>query len=157
MTLHHVSAFRWIWLPFLDIRNPKIVITWTCAWCYLYNMYVSRKKRTNLFQWTQTWSPCQASPPNLPAGSFYSGSFFFFFFFFFGEEFCSDFLHICQLGEQDENGIVRSNIDFLICSKSIVLWPNLGKMTTKFRFRPTPPWQLGRMVMQFSVMIEDMM
>jgi hypothetical protein len=26
-------------------------------------------------------------------------------------------LHICQLGEVDENGIVRLNIDFLICIK----------------------------------------
>jgi hypothetical protein len=39
-------------------------------------------------------------------------------------EFCSDFLHICQLGEQDENGIVRLNIDFLICIKYIFLWQN---------------------------------
>jgi hypothetical protein len=37
-----------------------------------------------------------------------------------------------QLGEQDENGIVRLNIDFLICIKSIALWPNLGKITTNF-------------------------
>jgi hypothetical protein len=36
------------------------------------------------------------------------------------------------LGEQDENGIVRLNIDFLICIKYIVLWLNLGKMTTNF-------------------------
>jgi hypothetical protein len=36
------------------------------------------------------------------------------------------------LGEQDENGIVRLNIDFLICIKYIVLWPNLGKMKTIF-------------------------
>jgi hypothetical protein len=44
-----------------------------------------------------------------------------------------------QLGEQDENGIVRLNIDFFICIKYIVLWPNLGKIMKKFRFRATPP------------------
>jgi hypothetical protein len=38
--------------------------------------------------------------------------------------------YTCQLCEQDENGIICLNIDFLICIKSIVLWPNLGKMTT---------------------------
>jgi hypothetical protein len=48
------------------------------------------------------------------------------------------YTYICR-AKLDENGIVRLNIDFLICIKSIVLWPNLGKMTTKFRFRATPP------------------
>jgi hypothetical protein len=48
------------------------------------------------------------------------------------------------LGEQDENGIVRLNID--------LLWQNFGKITTKFSFRAT-----GRNGMQFSGMMEDMM
>jgi hypothetical protein len=39
---------------------------------------------------------------------------------------------LCIIPEQDEKGIVRLNIDFLICIKSIVLWPNLRKMTTNF-------------------------
>jgi hypothetical protein len=55
------------------------------------------------------------------------------------------------LGEQDENGIVHLNIDFLIWIKSIVLWPNLGKMMTKFRFRATPPQPLDGMVCYFQV------
>jgi hypothetical protein len=54
------------------------------------------------------------------------------------------------VGEQDENGIVRLNIDFLICIKSIVLWPNLGKIMKKFRFRATPPQPLGGMVCYFQ-------
>jgi hypothetical protein len=37
----------------------------------------------------------------------------------------------------------QSPIDFLICIQSIVLWPNLGKMTTKFCFRATPLEPLG--------------
>jgi hypothetical protein len=41
---------------------------------------------------------------------------------------------MCQLGEQDVDGIVRLNTDFLICIKYIVLRPNMGKMTTKFNF-----------------------
>jgi hypothetical protein len=36
------------------------------------------------------------------------------------------------LGELDENAIARLNIDFHICIKYIVLWPNLGKITTNF-------------------------
>jgi hypothetical protein len=88
-----------------------------------------------------------ASPPNLPAGKTIvftqdlssSSLSYYHLQHANGEEFCSDFLHICLLGEQVENGIVRLNIDFLNCIKSIVLWQYLGKSTTKFRFRATPP------------------
>ena len=44
--------------------------------------------------------------------------------------FCSDFLHIYQLGEMNEDDIVDLNTDFLICIKSIVLWSNLPKIMT---------------------------
>jgi hypothetical protein len=43
---------------FLNIRYPKIVITGTCAWRYLYIFYVYWKKRTSLLQWTETRFPC---------------------------------------------------------------------------------------------------
>jgi hypothetical protein len=59
------------------------------------------------------------------------------------------------LGEQDENGIVRLNIDLLICIKSIVLWPNLGKMMAKFPRNSSVT--AGRNGVLFSGMIEDTM
>jgi hypothetical protein len=50
-------------------------------------------------------------------------------------------------------GIVRLNIDFLICIKSIVLWQNMGKIS----FPRNSSVTTGRNGMQFSGMIEDMM
>jgi hypothetical protein len=48
------------------------------------------------------------------------------------------------LGEQDENGIVRLNIDFLICINQFLFYGQiLGKMTTKCCFRATPPGPNG--------------
>jgi hypothetical protein len=64
------------------------------------------------------------------------------------------FYHL--LGEQDENGIVHLNIDFLICIKSCFM-AEFGQNYDKISFPRNSSVTTGQNGMQFSGMIEDMM
>jgi hypothetical protein len=61
------------------------------------------------------------------------------------------------LGEQDENGIVRLNIDFLICITSYCFMAKFGQNDDKISFPRNSSVPAQRNGMQFSGMIEDMM